>query len=170
MKVKVLRYTSNRNFEQPSIKSECLPARALDRRSSREQHHLPSSRHSKARPCAAYGNRPGNRSNPPASPLREKSTMLQQLRQNKDPRLAAQAALPQLTLPQTWQTPCQMQARARHRAPAAPQGMQRLATQRQTRANQQTPVTQIKYRANPRTVPSLQIRHPAPRQIPFQQH
>ena len=64
MKVKVLRYTSNRNFEQPSIKSECLPARTLDRRSSREQHHLPSSRHSTARPCAAYGNRPGNRSNP----------------------------------------------------------------------------------------------------------
>ena len=62
--MKVLRYTSNRNFEQPSIKSECLPACALDRRSSREQHHLPSSRHSKARPCAAYGNRPGNRSNP----------------------------------------------------------------------------------------------------------
>lgn len=62
--MKVLRYTSNRNFEQPSIKSECLPARTLDRRSSREQHHLPSSRHSKARPCAAYGNRPGNRSNP----------------------------------------------------------------------------------------------------------
>lgn len=68
MKVKVLRYTSNRNFEQPSIKSECLPARALDRRSSREQHHLPSSRHSKARPCAAYGNRPGNRSNPQLRP------------------------------------------------------------------------------------------------------
>ncbi len=64
MKVKVLRYTSNRNFEQPSIKSECLPACALDRRSSREQHHLPSSRHSKARPCAAYGNHPGNRPNP----------------------------------------------------------------------------------------------------------
>lgn len=55
--MKVLRYTSNRNFEQPSIKSECLPACALDRRSSREQHHLPSSRHSKARPCVAYGNR-----------------------------------------------------------------------------------------------------------------
>lgn len=34
--MKVLRYTSNRNFEQPSIKSECLPACALDRRSSRE--------------------------------------------------------------------------------------------------------------------------------------
>ena len=31
------------------------------------------------------------------------------------------------------------------------------------------PVTQIKYRVNPRTVPSPQIRHPAPRQIPFQQ-
>lgn len=68
--MKVLRYTSNRNFEQPSIKSECLPARALDRRSSREQHHLPSSRHSKARPCAAYGNRPGNRSNPQLRPSR----------------------------------------------------------------------------------------------------
>lgn len=62
--MKVLRYTSNRNFEQSSIKSECLPACALDRRSSREQHHLPSSRHSKARPCAAYGNCPGNHPNP----------------------------------------------------------------------------------------------------------
>ena len=169
MKVKVLRYTSNRNFEQPSIKSECLPACALDRRSSREQHHLPSSRHSKARPCAAYGNRPGNRSNPQLRPSR-RSQQLGQSQQNKTPQLTAQAALPRLTPLQTRQTPRKMSARARHRAPAAPQGTQQPAVQRQTRANRQTPVAQIKHRANPRTLPSPQTRHPAPRQIPFQQH
>lgn len=32
------------------------------------------------------------------------------------------------------------------------------------------PVAQIKHRANPRTLPSPQTRHPAPRQIPFQRH
>lgn len=62
--MKILRYTSNRNFEQRSIKSECLPARTLDRRSSREQHHPPFPQLSAARPCAAYGNRLGNRPNP----------------------------------------------------------------------------------------------------------
>ena len=170
MKVKVLRYTSNRNFEQPSIKSECLPACALDRRSSREQHHLPSSRHSKARPCAAYGNRPGNRSNPQLRPSRRSQQLGINHSRTKPPQLTAQAALPRLTPLQTRQTPRKMSARARHRAPAAPQGTQQPAVQRQTRANRQTPVAQIKHRANPRTLPSPQTRHPAPRQIPFQRH
>lgn len=170
MKVKVLRYTSNRNFEQPSIKSECLPACALDRRSSREQHHLPSSRHSKARPCAAYGNRPGNRSNPRLRLSGRSQQCCSKQGRTKPPQLAAQAALPRLTPLQTRQTPRKMSARARHRAPATPQGTQQLAVQRQTRANQQTSVAQIKHRANPQIVPSPQTRHPAPKQIPFQQH
>lgn len=170
MKVKVLRYTSNRNFEQPSIKSECLPACALDRRSSREQHHLPSSRHSKARPCAAYGNRPGNHPNPQLCLCGRSQQLGINHSRTKPPQLAAQAALPRLTPLQTRQTPHKMSARARHRAPAAPQGTQQPAVQRQTRANRQTPVAQIKHRANPRTLPSPQTRHPAPRQIPFQRH
>lgn len=170
MKVKVLRYTSNRNFEQPSIKSECLPACALDRRSSREQHHLPSSRHSKARPCAAYGNRPGNHPSPQLC-LCGRS---QQLGINhsgaKLHGWQHRQPFRRRRYRKTRQMPRQMQARARHRAPAAPQGTQQPAVQRQTRANRQTPVAQIKHRANPRTLPSPQTRHPAPRQIPFQRH
>ncbi len=114
----------------------CQPAPWIEGAHVR-QHHLPSSRHSKARPCAAYGNHPGNR--PIPSFALAESTMLRQPRQNKAPRLAAQAALSQLTLPQTRQMPRQMKKREpgiglqqRRRA------RNNQAVQRQTRANRQT--------------------------------